>query len=348
MTELENDLIVALMPYINQDFISEAKMAITIALSKYDVSKVETALTVYEGDVNEQILKKFLSAKIASGKSRRTVGYYRQSIMFSLERIGKPYMDVTADDIRLYLAVRIHQDKVSKTTANNERRNLSSFYSWLQKEEILLKNPMSKIDSIKESKTKKKAFEQMELEELRYACRSARETAMIEVLLSTWCRVSEVVQIRIDEIRGDKLTAHGKGDKDREVYLNARSQLAVKKYLEERTDSNPYLFPKAKYAGSFKQKHTCFWYQDTKLVDDESCMDAGSLESIVRGIGKRAGVPNTHPHRFRRTGATMALRSGMPLIQVSKLLGHENISTTQIYLDISDEELEQAHRKYVV
>lgn len=353
--ELETDVLLALMPYLDEKKIQEAKLAITMAVSKYEIQKAETSLAVYEGDINERILRRFLSAKIAAGLSARTIYFYKTSIASSLAEIGKPYMDVTADDIRLYLATRIHTDKVSKTTANNERRNLSAFYGWLQKEEILLKNPMNKIDSIKETKKKKKAFEQIELEKIRYACRTSRETAMVEVLISTWCRVSEVVQIKISDIKNDKLIAHGKGDKDREVYLNAKAQLAVNKYLSERPDSNPYLFPRARYAGDVsamcngkQRKLKCEWYRDSSLVDDTLEMDKSSLERIIRAIGRRAGVPGTHPHRFRRTGATMALRQGMPLIQVSKLLGHENIGTTQIYLDISDEELEQAHRKYVV
>ena len=178
---------------------------------------------------------------------------------------------------------------------------------------------------------------------------------MIEVLLSTWARVSEVAQIRIDDIHDNHLVVHGKGDKDREVYLNAKAILAVTNYIAERKDSNPYLFPRAKYAGdtrkmwgSTKRREECLWYKNADLVDETRHMEKSSIEGIVRDIGRRAGVPNTHPHRFRRTGATMALRNGMPLIQVSKLLGHENIGTTQIYLDVSDEELMQAHQRYVV
>ena len=353
--QLENELVIALMPFLKDINERDLKLRITMVLSGYDVSKTERALTVYEGDMNEQILMRFLSAKIAQGCSKKTVGFYRNSIRMTLEKIGKPYMDVTADDIRMYMAVRIYKDKVTKTTCNNERRNLSAFYGWLQREEILLKNPMVKVDAVKVTKKKKKAFEQMEIEKIRDACRTRRETAFVEVLLSTWARVSEVVQIRVDDIKGDHLIVHGKGDKDREVYLNAKAILAVQNYLSERIDTNPFLFPRAKYAGNIKAMANGHprsmqnqWYTDPTLIDDVRRMDAGTLESVIRAIGNRAGVPNTHPHRFRRTGATMALRNGMPLIQVSKLLGHENIGTTQIYLDISDEELAQSHKKYVI
>ena len=353
--QLIDELTNTLSPHIEGMSITDLRLKLEIALSEYDISKQEHSLIVYEGDVNELILNRFLSAKIAQGCSKNTMRYYRNSIRMALEKIGKPYMDVTADDIRLFVATRIYKDGASKTTANNERRNLSAFYSWLQREEILLKNPMTKVDAIKETKKKKKAFEQMDIEKLRDACRSRRESAMIEVLLSTWARVSEVAQIRIDDIHDNHLVVHGKGDKDREVYLNAKAILAVTNYIAERKDSNPYLFPRAKYAGdtrkmwgSTKRREECLWYKNADLVDETRHMEKSSIEGIVRDIGRRAGVPNTHPHRFRRTGATMALRNGMPLIQVSKLLGHENIGTTQIYLDVSDEELMQAHQRYVV
>lgn len=352
---LEDELIIALTPYIKDISGQDLRMRIEMVLAGYDVAKAERALTVYEGDINENILKRFLSAKIAQGCSKRTIEFYKNSLTSSLEKIGKPYMDITADDIRLYIAFRIHKDQVSKTTANNERRNLSAFYGWLQREEILLKNPMAKVDAVKVTTKKKKAFEQMEIEKLRDQCRSKRETAMLEVLISTWARVSEVIQIRKDDIHDNHLIVHGKGAKDREVYLNAKAILAIKNYLAERSDSNPYLFPRAKYAGDIEKmcrnkqrKLQCRWYMDPDFVDADKYMDISTIETIIRDIGKRAGVTGVHPHRFRRTGATMALRNGMPLIQVSKLLGHESIGTTQIYLDISDEELELAHRKYVV
>lgn len=353
--QLENELVIALTPYLKDLNGQDLKLRISMVLADYDVSRNERALTVYEGDINEMILMRFLSAKIAQGCSKRTIAYYGNSVRASLEQIGKPYNDVTAEDIRLYLAKRIYKDKVSKTTTNNERRNLSAFYSWLQREEILLKNPMTKVDAVKVTKAKKKAFEPLEIERIRDACRSRRETAMVEVLLSTWARVSEVTHIRIDDIHDDHLIVHGKGDKDREVYLNAKAVLAVQNYLAERNDNNPYLFPHARFAGDItkfasntRRKKQCEWYKEDSLVDVEQPMDHGSLERVIRSIGKRAGVSNTHPHRFRRTGATTALRNGMPLIQVSKLLGHENIGTTQIYLDVSDEELAQAHKRYVV
>ena len=160
--------------------------------------------------------------------------------------------------------------------------------------------------------------------------------------------------MRVDKITDNSIIVHGKGDKEREVFLNPKARLAVQRYIDERSDDNPYIFPKAKYAGDVKEmtrsvprKLQAEWYKDPDLVG-EGHRDKSTIESDIRRLGKRAGVQNAHPHRFRRTGATMALLAGMPLTTVSKLLGHESIATTQIYLDISDKELQQAHEKFVI
>lgn len=358
MTDKEQmviDIVNVLAPLVDMTTMSDIKMRLAIVLSPYHVERHGTELATYEGNKNEQILKRFLAAKIAAGLTARTLKYYQTSISSILQKIGKPYDEVTPDDVRLYLAFRVQRDHVSKGTANNERRNLSAFYGWLQKEEILLANPMQKVDIIKYHKGKKKAYALIDLEKIRMACRSAREKALVEIFASTWCRVTEVAQIKLSEMDGDRILIHGKGEKDREVYLNARALLAVQAYLSERSDDNQYLFPRAKYAGNVQamtkgksKAKQPLWYTDPVLVAEDGHMDPSSIEGVVRAIGKRAGVPNVHPHRFRRTGATLALRSGMPLLVVSKMLGHRSVETTQIYLDISDDELEQAHKKYVI
>lgn len=173
--QLSDELIIALKPFIPEDRIQDAAMMIDMVLNDYNVDQAERALIVYEEDMTQLMIRKFLAAKIAKGCSERTIGYYRDTVTKALMVIGKPYDQVAADDIRYYLAMRVQRDGVSKTTANNERRNLSAFYQWLQKEEILLKNPMNKIDPIKETKKKKKAFTQMEVEKIRDACITERE-----------------------------------------------------------------------------------------------------------------------------------------------------------------------------
>jgi len=346
------ELIFAISPFIEDKDISDVRMRVSMVLSKYDIKKDETELIPYQGDVNEQILRRFLMSKTARGLSKRTIKYYRDSISFTFHHIGKPYTQITADDIRLYLAIRVNRDGVSKATANNERRNLSAFYSWLQKEEILIKNPMAKVEAIKETKKKKKAYTNMELEKIRFACEDEMDRALIEILISTWARVSEIAEMKVSDLDGNKIVVHGKGDKYRTVYLTAKAQLAIKAYLEKRKDNQPLLFPKGKSGKillrkgiSPKQMHL-WWTDPENMVEGKR--DTGSLESRVRQIGKRAGVENVHPHRFRRTGATMALRAGMPLMEVSQILGHNSVGTTQIYLDIDSKQLESTHEKYVV
>ena len=282
----------------------------------------------------------------------RTIMFYKKSLTHILAKIGKPYTQITADDVRLYLAYRVNRDGVSKTCANNERRNLSAFYTWLQKEEILIKNPMTKVEAIKEVKKKKKAFTNMDLEKIRYGCRDEYERAVVETLISTWCRVTELAEMKIADIDGNKIIVHGKGDKYRTVYLTAKAQLAIETFLKARTDNSPYLFPKSnikltdsKKGLSPNQYHE--WWRNPNLVSND-IRDKGAFEAIVRNIGKHVGVEKCHPHRFRRTGATMALRAGMPLMEVSQILGHNNVGTTQIYLDIDNQQLESTHAKYVV
>lgn len=352
--ELNTRLTNIVVPYVNEITLSDIRMKIQIALAEYDIEKRATELAIYTEGKNEAMIKRFIASKLAAGRSVKTLNYYKNTLVSFFAKVGKDFDDITADDIRLYLAARMNMDQISKTTANNERRNLSAFYQWLQVEEILLKNPMSKVPNIKQTKKKKKAFSDMDIELIRAHCKTERETAIVETLLSTWCRVSELVGIRLDDINDNEILVHGKGDKDRLVYLNAKSRLAIERYLQQRTDDNPYLFPRAKYAGRVdliskgkRRAATPYWYMEKDFVDEKQPMNACSVETIIQKIGKRAGVENTHPHRFRRTGATHALQSGMALLTVSKLLGHSGLDVTQIYLDISDEELMQAHNKYV-
>lgn len=352
--ELAEELAVLLTAHMQGEELQDVKMRMEIILNNYDIRKRTTDLVVWNEQKNTAIIKRYIAAKTAAGLSYRSIKYYQQTLQSFFDYVGKDFDTITADDLRLYFALRVQRDKVSKTTANNERRNLSSFYGWLQKEEILLKNPMLKVEAIRETKKKKKAYALMDLEKIRLGCRTAREKAIVEILASTWCRVAELSGIRIDDICEGKITVKGKGDKYRDVYLNARAQLALEIYLKERTDHNPYLFPKARFAGNLKAMTSKArpselpeWYKYPEMVDEHEPTGPGTIESIIRGIGKRAGVKDCHPHRFRRTGATMALRTGMPITTVQKLLGHNSIETTQIYLDISDDELEQAHKKYV-
>ena len=335
--------------------INDADIEIDAILGEYEVQDRVTEIAIRSEDRNEYLFKKFLTAKIVKGCTDRTVDFYKKELIFIFDRLHKTADEVTTDDIRYYLAIRQKRDKISKTTANNELRVLSSFYQYLQAEEIVLKNPVQKIEKIKERKKKKNAFTELEIEKIRDAAKNYREKAIVDVLLSTGCRVSELVIMRISDIDGNKMIVHGKGEKDRIVYLNAKAMISLEKYLSERSDDNPYIFCGGYFVQNNKEamsKYRCSkngeWYKDPNLVSDGHA-DKGTIEQLMRKLRKRAGVETRcYPHKFRRTCATMALRHGMPIEQVSKMLGHESIETTQIYLDLSEEDLAQAHKKYVV
>lgn len=324
-----------------------------ILLKDYQIVPMETQLALRDDTLNEQLLNRFLAAKMVKGCTKRTIQRYKSQISWTLNRFGKSCTQITSDDIRLYIALRLTQDKVSKTTANGEILCLRSFYNWLTIEEIIKVNPLLKVDRIKVEKVKKKAFTDFEVEKIRNECRSTMESAIVEVLLSTGCRVSELVGIKIDDINQGKCIVHGKGNKDRIVYFTAKADFATQKYLDDRRDDNPYLFPAGLIVTDQKSSKMRTrasrptWYKYPELIGTGS-RTVSAVEDTVREIGKRSGVENVHPHRFRRTAATLALRRGMPIELVSKMLGHEQLTTTQIYLDIGDDELEAAHRKYVV
>lgn len=326
----------------------EIKRKISVILSDFKIEAKEEALVVWTEGKNDYFIKRFLLAKSVSGCTQRTVKTYREYLNRIFRTIGKDADTITPIEIQAFLAKTIQSTTLAN--ADNNRRVLSSFYGWCQKEELIMKNPMNKVDRIKVRKQEKKAFTEIECEHLRDACRTTREKAIVEMLLSTGCRVSELANIKTADIDGKEIRILGKGEKYRNVYLNAKAIVALEKYIAERKDNNQYLFPrmadKCRSMGEMR-KYKENWFTHADMVDDLRHMDNSTIENICRNLGKRAGIDNVHPHRFRRTCATTALRKGMPIEQVSKMLGHEELSTTQIYLDIGENELKNAHEKYV-
>lgn len=299
-----------------------------IIFSSYEIQKENYEITIYEGDVNENLIKRFLINKTVSGCTKRTVNAYKSALIYFSNSINKLLTDVTSDDIRYFIAQKSINDKVSRETQRNYFRCISSFYTWLQKEEILLKNPISKVECPKKEKKKKHAFTEIELETMRNSIDDLRTRAIFELMLSTWCRVSEIVGINISDINADgSIEVLGKGQKTRKVFLNAKAKIAIEEYIKSRDDFEIPLFV-------------------AKDKPHERLKMSG-IEIIIRNLGRKCGIENVHPHRFRRTGATFALRAGMPIQDVSKILGHESIDTTQIYLDIDEKEVERSHEKYV-
>lgn len=328
---MKDELIRKILVELNKNFqfdIYEVESILTFIFGEYEVTKKETSIVpLSDSESSGVLLQNFLLTKMTSGRSKKTLQYYKLVLTNAFTKINKNVVDITSDDIKYYLAEKQYVDGVTSVTANNERRVLNSFFEWLCVDaEKIPKNPIKKIENIKEKKSQKKAFTEFEVERMRLCCKTPKEKAIFELLLSTACRASELVSIRIDSIKGDCVTVLGKGNKERLVILNARSQIALKTYLDTRSDTNPYLFP---------------------MKSSTNCMSTSNLQRIVKEIGKRADIENVHPHRFRRTAATMALKHGMPVEQVSKMLGHSQLTTTQIYLDLSEDMLREAHKKYL-
>lgn len=334
-----------LMVLMNKEMdIGCVKDGIYAAISKYEIQERTTEVALISQERNEQLMKRFLLAKTVKGCTPQTLEYYRSALKFVFDYIGKTVDDITSDDIRIYSVMRMRRDGITAVTADNELRILRSFYGYLQQEEILLKNPMTKIERIKAPKVKKEAFTDMEIEKIRLQAieTGPRETMIVETLLSTGARVAELAQVKLCNIEGKRMLVHGKGQKDRYVYLNAKAELAMGRYLKTRNDDNPYLIP-----GCVMEKGEQKIGRPAER-NRYGHIGKGGIETIVRDIAEGAGVTKGNPHKYRRTCATMALRRGMPIEQVSKMLGHESIETTQIYLDLSEEDLKAAHRRYVV
>lgn len=335
------------------------KSKLIILLDKYEVTERCTEIVVMDENDIEKYIRLFLINKRVAGRTERTINHYKNELKRFFCEVQKSPIDVTSDDIKLYLAMKEVRDNAGKCYQKNILRVISSFYQWMIREEYIIKNPMNKIDEIKVPKVKKEAFTEQNLEQLRMeAGNDLRLLCMLEMLISTWCRVSELAQMKIKDLSEDResVIVHGKGQKDRRCYINARAKIYLNKYLQERKDKNEYIFAKCNihvggekaFSSEVRNKNLKLydWWKAPDLVGNDH-IDKGTIEASIRKLGKRAGVEKCHPHRFRRTGATLALRRGMPIEQVSKLLGHESIETTQIYLDISEQEIASAHKRYV-
>lgn len=300
-------------------------------LYSYSVIPIkETDIVIRDESFNENAVKMYFVAKSVQGCTKRTLQYYgnviRQFLAFLNE---KPVNQITTNDIRYFFAVKKERDKNKDTEINNKRRVLSSFFGWLHEEEYIEKNPIKKIKGIRTEKRIKKPFKDVELEKLRYAAAGdIRLTALLEVLLSTGCRISEVSGMNRNDLDGDEIVVYGKGKKERVVYLNAKAKLALERYMETRKDANKPMFV-------------------SKDRPYERLL-VSQMGKNIRELGESCGVNDTHPHRFRRTAATMALNRGMPIEQVQLMLGHESIETTTIYAVSAQEAVKANHKKYVI
>lgn len=321
------------------DFETSREIAAKLSLILKDVVISETCTDLIIAEQNEDIvmLKKFIISKKIQGCTDRTIGYYESVIKSAIPKFRKPLKEIEVDDIRWYAASREFNDEVTRVTVSNELRTLSSLFTFLVNEGYIQNgNPIMKMGVYKVQKYKKTAFTEIEIEKMRDALVIPKDKCIFEMLISTGCRVSELCQIKKKEIKGNEIIVHGKGQKDRTVVINAKAQVALKKYLESqcpKAQASPWLFPKKEYS------HTCTFPAEH--------IDKGSIETMIRKLGKSLGI-EAHPHKFRRTCATLALTRGMDLINVSRMLGHEQLTTTQIYLDLDDESFKQQHKKFMI
>lgn len=316
---------------LDQKDTQKLKNLLWMELYSYSLVKIsETEIVVRNETFNENALKMFFVAKSVQGCTKRTMQYYRNTIQQFVSFLNdKPVNQITTNDIRYFFAVKKERDKNKDSNINNMRRVLSSFFGWLHEEEYIPKNPMNKIKQIRVEKRVKKPFKDVELEKLRYAAANdLRLTALLEVLLSTGCRISEVSGMNKEDLDGDEIVVYGKGKKERTVYLNAKAKLALERYIASRKDDEKPLF--------------------VSKDEPHSRLLVSAMGKNIRDLGKACGVNDVHPHRFRRTSATMALNRGMPIEQVQLMLGHESIETTTIYAISAQEAVKANHKKYVI
>lgn len=278
---------------------------------------------------NVEYLKMFIDAKQIEGCSERTLQYYRVTIEHMLGSIETPIRKITTDEIRGYLVDYQKVNNCSKVTVDNVRRNMSSFFSWLEEEDYILKSPMRRIHKIKTKQPVKETITDEMIEKLRDNCTCVRDLAMIDLLYSTGIRVGELVGLNISDIDFEEreCIVFGKGDKERRVYFDAKAKLHLQEYIESRTDDNPALF--------------------VTLDAPHARLKISGVEIRVRELGRKLNIDKIHPHKFRRTMATRAIDKGMPIEQVQKILGHSQIDTTMQYAIVNQNNVKVSHRRYI-
>ena len=322
---LITDVIQGMLPYLNNAQVERLQEVLQHTLFDYNVAKIET-----DKEISEQnLVESFLAAKRIEGCSEKTLKYYNATIQSMLNGIGKRIKYILTDDIRCYLTEYQSEKKSSKVTIDNIRRILSSFFSWLEDEDYILKSPVRRIHKVKTGTNVKETYSDEALELMRDNCIELRDLAMIDMFASTGMRVGEMVLLNREDIDFNEreCVVFGKGDKERIVYFDARTKIHLQNYLNSRNDDNPALF--------------------VSLQSPHDRISIGGIETRLRQIGKRLGLNKVHPHKFRRTLATMAIDKGMPIEQLQQLLGHRRIDTTLQYAMVKQSNVKIAHRKYI-
>ena len=278
---------------------------------------------------NQEYMKLYLEAKKIEGCSERTLQYYRVTIEKLLRKIEEPIRKINTEQIRAYLSEYQQINNCSKVTVDNVRRNISSFFSWLEEEDYILKSPMRRIHKIKTKQQVKEIISDEAIERLRDSCCCPRDLAMIDLLYSTGIRVGELVNLNISDINFEarECVVFGKGDKERKVYFDAKAKLHLQDYLKTRTDDNQALF--------------------VTLDSPYARLKISGVEIRIRELGRSLNLDRIHPHKFRRTMATRAIDKGMPIEQVQKILGHSQIDTTMQYAIVNQNNVKSSHQRYI-
>ena len=296
------DVLRRMQPVLDEMQLRELKEVLQMTFTGCRVIQ-ETDLQVVDRSW-EADLEEFLMSKALEGKAPKTVKQYRYELVRLLTYINKPVKNIDSGDISGFMRTYKMIRKVANQTLKNVRAVYSSFFGWLRDRDRIRRNPMVLVESIKVEKKIRKPY-------------------------TTAVRVSELAEINREDIRyaNKELIVYGKGAKERTVYINERTNMYLKEYLESRKDNNPALF-----VGSKKPN---------------SRLTKTGIEDIIRRIGEKAGVENAHPHRFRRTALTNALNRGMPLQEAMIFAGHAKSETTMRYCTVNQEGVRYHHFKYL-
>ena len=322
---LMNEVIQGMLPFLNNGQMERLQEVLQHTLFNYKVVENDSNKELSE----QNLVELFLAAKRIEGCSEKSLKYYESTISALLDDLEKDVKHIVTDDIRTYLTEYQARKQSSKVTIDNIRRILSSFFSWLEDEDYILKSPVRRIHKVKTGTNIKETYTDEALELMRDNCTELRDLAIIDMLASTGMRVGEMVLLNREDINFNEreCVVFGKGDKERIVYFDARTKIHLLNYLNSRDDDNPALF--------------------VSLQKPYNRLQISGVEVRLRQYGKRLGLNKVHPHKFRRTLATMAIDKGMPIEQLQQLLGHRRIDTTLQYAMVKQSNVKIAHRKYI-
>ena len=329
---MKENIIQAIVAEMQRDLdcrqMARLKAVLTSELHNVEIIEKNDCAT-QQTQENEHLLNSFISAKKIEGCSDKTLAYYRNTIERLLVTLSLAICHITTTDIRTYLSDYQEEHRSSKVTIDNMRRIFSSFFAWLEDEDYIAKSPVRRIHKVKTDSLVKEVLSDEQLEQLRDSCTTKRDLAIIDFLSSTGIRVGELVKLNREDIdfHERQCVVFGKGNKERIVYFNARTKLHLQQYLNGRTDDNPALF--------------------VSLHSPHTRLTISGVEVRIRKIGQALSMPKVHPHKFRRTLATMAIDKGMPIEQVQRLLGHVRIDTTLHYAIVNQNNVKLAHKKYL-